>query len=166
MKDETEALIMRMYETVQEFNERLGRSPISEELSVMFNIDRQKTYMLLRKMETRGMIDINRKKRPSIITIAKKKPKKPIIEPTVVLKGKQQLIQKVKVGDRITMRRPALDKDFEDKERERVFTVIGIYPNHVLGVDVKTGSKRCISYGDLIKKGLEHQADKLEALRK
>ena len=99
-------------------------------------------------------------------TVAKKKPKKPIIEPTVVLKGKQQLIQKVKVGDRITMRRPALDKDFEDKERERVFTVIGIYPNHVLGVDVKTGSKRCISYGDLIKKGLEHQADKLEALRK
>lgn len=167
MRDENEALLMRLYETIEDFTQRMKRSPLAEELAVMHDIDKAKVYTLLRNLEARGMIEVNRKKRPAQIVLAKKKPvKKAIKEPATVFKGKQQLVTSVKIGDLIEIMNPLHDKDFNDKEPKRVFEIIGIYPYCVLGRDVQTGMKRSIGYGDLIKRGLERQDNKLEAMRR
>lgn len=167
MRNDNEALLMRLFETIEEFIQRMKRSPLAEELSVMYNLDKSKTYLLLRTMEARGMININRRKRPAVITIAPKKKKKKEIKPMAAgFKEKEMLITRVKVGDKITIKRPNADKDFDDMEKERTFEIIAVYPYCVLGKDLKTGLKRSISYGELVIRGLEKQEDKLEAMRK
>lgn len=71
-------------------------------------------------------------------------------------------VKHVKIGDKIEIEEHVHG---EEDERISVYVVIGVYPHMVLA-EKKNHVRRCFSYGDLIKEGLERQSDELEALRK
>lgn len=160
IRNETEELLMAMYDTIVDFNARMKRTPIAEELAVMHDVDIDKARKILRYMRDRKLIEINYKSRPAKIVLPKKQEKKlqdNTKKPAAVFIGNRQLIKNVKVGQRITMTRYEGDKDYDDLQKSRAYEVIRIYPYHVLGVDIRTGMRRSICYGDLVIKGLEMQ---------
>lgn len=68
-----------------------------------------------------------------------------------------------KIGDKITLSETIHGFDDTGNKKERTYTITAIYPHMVLAEH--KGIRRCFSYGDLVRLGLQKQHPVYESLR-
>lgn len=68
-----------------------------------------------------------------------------------------------KIGDKITVSETLHGFDDTSNRKDRTYTITAIYPHMVLAEC--NGIRRCFSYGDLIRLGIQKQSEEYEALR-
>lgn len=68
-----------------------------------------------------------------------------------------------KIGDKITVSETLHGFDDTSNRKDRTYTITAIYPHMVLAEC--NGIRRCFSYGDLIRLGIQKQREEYEALK-
>lgn len=69
-----------------------------------------------------------------------------------------------KIGDKITIAETVHGFDDTSNCKDRTYTITAIYPHMALAEC--NGIRRCFSYGDLVRLGIQKQSAVYEALRK